>query len=489
MTTTVQPPDIDHTLLTLGGDAVEGAGPPLTVFNPATEEVIATVASADDDQVDRAIDAARAAFDSGPWGHDSAEQRSLALYRLADVLERHAEELVTSIVNEVGSPVSLTRSLQVQTPIAHLRHYAGAATRIPTDYLGSHADPVPSASMVALRPAGVVAAITAYNYPLLLAISKIGSALAAGCTTVLLPSARTPLTTMLLGRYVAEADLPPGVVNVITGDVDVARRLTESAKVDRVSFTGSSGVGRHVMRQAADNLTGVMLELGGKSPLLVLPGTDLAPIVLNIHQRYSRNAGQGCMSPTRLLVHRSQWDEFLALSKEAFDQITVGDPWDPATDVGPLIRPEHRDRVEGFVEEACGLGGRIAAGGGRPALARGWYTNPTLVVGIENSWRIAREEIFGPIAVAMPFADTNDAVDIANDSPYGLAAYVYGSDTQEALAVAAHLRAGMVSVNGGGGLRPDATIGGFKQSGIGREQGRWGMEEFLEPQHIQWGLA
>jgi aldehyde dehydrogenase (NAD+) len=489
MTTTVNPPHIDHTLLTIGGESEEGGGAPLTVFNPATEEVIATVGSADDDQVDRAINAARAAFDAGPWGRDGAEQRSLALHRLADVLERHADELVASIINEVGSPISLTESLQVQTPIKHLRHYAEAATCIPTDYLGSHFDPVPSASMVAMRPAGVVAAITAYNYPLLLAISKIGAALAAGCTAILLPSARTPLTTMLLGQYITEADLPPGVVNVIVGDVEVARRLTESARVDRVSFTGSSGVGRHVMRQAADNLTGVMLELGGKSPLIVLPDTDLAPIVLNIHQRYSRNAGQGCMSPTRLLVHQAQWEEFLSLSKEAFDKITVGDPWDRSTDVGPLIRPEHRDNVEGFVTEACDLGGRVAAGGGRPPLDRGWYTNPTLVVDVENSWRIAREEIFGPIAVAMPFADTDDAVAIANDSPYGLAGYVYGSDTQEAVAVAGRLRAGMVAVNGGGGLRPDATIGGFKQSGIGREQGRWGMEEFLEPQHIQWSLA
>jgi aldehyde dehydrogenase (NAD+)/betaine-aldehyde dehydrogenase len=278
------------------------------------------------------------------------------------------------------------------------------------------------------------------------------------------------------------------VVNVLAGEAEVARQLTESTMVDKVSFTGSTAVGRHVMRQAANGLAGVMLELGGKSPLLVLPGTELAPIVLPIHLRYSRNAGQGCMSPTRLLVHRPQWDEFLERSAAAYDEIVVGDPWDRATDVGPLIRPEHRASVEYFVEEAVEQGGRIAAGGGRPPMERGWYTNPTLVVNVDNSSRIAREEIFGPVAVALPYGDVDEAVRIANDSPYGLAAYVYGAHTDAALDVASRLRAGTVSVNGGGGLRPDATIGGFKQSGIGREQGRWGIEEFLEPQHIQWAL-
>jgi aldehyde dehydrogenase (NAD+) len=489
MTTTAIPLEVGHQSLTIGGRSEVGTGPPLQVWNPATEALIATVGSAGRDQTERAIAAARNAFDSGPWGRSTAMERSLVLHRLADVLDRHADELVTSIVNEVGSPVTLTESLQVRTPIGHLRHYAEYAPRIGTDYLGSHFDPVPSASMVARRPAGVVAAITAYNYPLLLAISKLGAALAAGCTAVLLPSGRTPLTTLLLGDLITEVDLPPGVVNVITGEVDVARQLTESRKIDKVSFTGSTSVGRQVMRQAAEGLTGVMLELGGKSPLIVLPGTELAPIVLSVHQRYSRNAGQGCMSPTRLLVHQSQWDEFLERSIMAYREIAVGDPWDRATDVGPLIRPEHRERVEGFVEEACTAGGRIVAGGGRPPMETGWYTNPTLVVGVENSSRIAQEEIFGPVAVAMPFADTDEAVRVANESPYGLAAYVYGSDTEVALNVAARLRAGMVSVNGGGGLRPDATIGGFKQSGIGREQGRWGIDEFLEPQHIQWSLS
>jgi aldehyde dehydrogenase (NAD+) len=486
--TTAHPASIGQAGLTIAGVSEPGEGPDLQVFNPATEELIATVGTADARQTERAIAAARTAFDDGPWSRFSPQERSLTLHRLADVLERHADELVASVVAEVGTPVTLTEQLQVETPIRHLRHYAESATALGDVSLGSHFDPVPSASMVAYRPAGVVAAITAYNYPLLLAISKLGASLAAGCTAVLLPSGRTPLTTLLLGGLLEESGLPAGTVNVLAGEADVARQLTESRLIDKVTFTGSTTVGRHVMRQAATGLAGVMLELGGKSPLIVLPGTDLADIVLSIHMRYSRNAGQGCMSPTRLFVHQGQWDEFLERSKAAFAHITVGDPWDRSTDVGPLIRPEHRARVEQFVTDACQQGARIAAGGGRPETGRGWYTNPTLVVGVENSWPIAREEIFGPIAVAMPYSNVEEAVGLANDSEYGLAAYVYGDDTEAALAVAARLRAGTVTVNGGGGLRPDATIGGFKQSGIGREQGRWGISEFLEPQHIQWAL-
>ncbi len=486
--TTASPTSIDQVGLTIAGVGEPGEGPDLQVFNPATEELIATVGSADGRQTDRAIQAARTAFDEGPWSRFSPEERSLALNRLADVLERHTELLIASVVGEVGTPVTLTEQLQVATPIRHLRHYADVATTLAEVQLGSHFDPVPSASVVAYRPAGVVAAITAYNYPLLLAISKIGASLAAGCTVVLLPSGRTPLTTLILGGLLEEAGFPPGTVNVLAGEADVAKQLTESPLIDKVTFTGSTTVGRHVMRQAATGLAGVMLELGGKSPLIVLPDTDLADIVLPIHMRYSRNAGQGCMSPTRLLVHQGQWDEFLERSTEAFELIRVGDPWDRSTDVGPLIRPEHRARVEQFVTDACDQGGRIAAGGGRPDTERGWYTNPTLVVGVENSWPIAREEIFGPIGVALPYSTIDEAVALANDSEYGLAAYVYGDDTDTALGVAARLRAGTVTVNGGGGLRPDATIGGFKQSGIGREQGRWGIAEFLEPQHIQWAL-
>jgi aldehyde dehydrogenase (NAD+)/betaine-aldehyde dehydrogenase len=482
----VDPTDVQ---MTIAGQAVRGGGVELEVPDPATEEVVAKIRVADERQAEQAIEAARRAFDEGPWGQFTGEQRSLALHRLAQVMEQHAEQLVGSIVAEVGSPITLADSLQVRTPLAHLRYYAEAASGIGPEHLGSHFDPTPSASMVAPRPVGVVAAITAYNYPILLAVSKIGAALAAGCTAVLMPSPRTPIATLLFGKIVREADLPSGVVNVIAGGADVARRLTESRKVDKVTFTGSTVVGEQVMRQAASGVKDLTLELGGKAPALILRDADLGAAVPAVHLRYSRNAGQGCMSPTRLLVHEERWDQFLELSKAAFDRIVVGDPWDPRTDVGPLIRPEHRARVERYVEEAQSQGATLAVGGGRPPFERGWYVNPALLVGVANSARIAREEIFGPVAVALPFSDTDDAIRVANDTTFGLAAYVYSGDTRRALDIAARLRAGVVFINGGGGLRPDAPVGGFKESGIGREMGRWGIAEYLQPQHVQWALG
>ncbi len=479
--------DDTATSLTIDGQAVSGEEQTLAVFDPATEELVASVPGASLQQAELAIAAARSAFDDGPWGRMKGTERSLLLHRFADALEGQLDRLIATIVTEVGTPISLAETLQVRTPITHLRFYAEAAARIPVNELGAHFDPVPSASVVGRRPVGVVSAITAYNYPMVLAISKIGASLAAGCTTVLMPSPLTPLTTLLIGAAAREAQLPPGVLNVIAGGTPVARLLTESPLVDKISFTGSTSVGQQVMSQAAKGLKGVMLELGGKSPMILMPGIGLQPINLSVHLRYMRNAGQGCMSPTRLLVHRPQFEEFVELSKSAYDQVAVGDTWDRKTDVGPLIRPEHRLSVEGFVEEACRDGAYVAAGGGRPPLEKGWYTNPALVVGAENSWRIAQEEIFGPIAVALPYDDVEDAVRIANDSKYGLAAFIFGEE-EDAIAVAPHLRAGTVTINGGGGLRPDATLGGFKQSGVGREQGPWGIEEFLEPQHIQWAL-
>jgi aldehyde dehydrogenase (NAD+)/betaine-aldehyde dehydrogenase len=342
--------------------------------------------------------------------------------------------------------------------------------------------------VVAYRPAGVTVGITAYNYPLMLAASKVGAAMAAGCTTVLLPSPRTPLTSLLLGEIALEAELPPGVLNVIVGGPDVGTILTSRHDVDRVSFTGSVEVGQAIMRQCVEHVTGVVLELGGKSPDIVLPEFVLDDeSVLGIHARYLRNAGQGCASPTRLLVHQDMHDEFLEVTRRIFPTVGVGDPWDPNTIVGPLIRPEHRARVEGFIERALGAGGQIVAGGGRPER-RGWFVNPTLIGGVSPDAEIAQEEIFGPVAVLLTYRDLDEAVAIANGTRFGLAAYVHG-DEETARALAPRLRAGSVYINGGGGLRPDAPFGGWGASGIGREWGEEGIREFFEPQHIQWRTA
>jgi acyl-CoA reductase-like NAD-dependent aldehyde dehydrogenase len=472
--------------LLIGGRFASPRGERWPVYNPATEDVIATVGGASAEQVDAAVAAARAAFPG--WAGLSGQERSRHLHRLADVLEQAADQLLPSIVNEVGTPVSLAAFLQVRMAVEyHLRWAADAAKVDRTQHLGPWSDPVPTMSDVVLEPVGVVAAITGYNYPLNLAIFKFGAALAAGCTVVLLPSPRTPLTTLFLGELIRRAELPPGVMNVITGQADVGRQLSSHPGVDRVSFTGSDAVGAMIMAQAAERLTGVTLELGGKSPSVVLPGADVGQVAVETHLRWSRNGGQGCAALARLLVHESLYDDFLAASEPAFRQMVVGDPWDPATNIGPMIRPEHRARVRGFIDDSLAAGGRKLLEVTEPLPARGWFVNPVLLGDLPPDARAVQQEIFGPVAVILPFRDTDDAIRLANDTPYGLAANVWcGDDLAEGRRVAGRIRAGTVWINGGGSMRPDAPFGGYGRSGIGRELGEWGMREYLEVKHIQW---
>lgn len=472
--------------LLIGGRLVAPQGERWPVYNPATEEVIATVGGASAGQVDAAVVAARAAFPG--WAALSGAERSRYIHRLADVLDDAAGQLLPSIVNEVGTPVSLASFLQVRMAVQqHLRWAADAAKVDRTLHLGRWDEPVPTNSDVVLEPAGVVAAVTGYNYPLNLAVFKFGAAVAAGCTVVLLPSPRTPLTTLFLGELIQRAELPAGVMNVITGGADVGRQLSSHPGVDRVSFTGSDAVGAAIMAQAAGNLTGVTLELGGKSPSIVLPEADIAQVAVETHLRWSRNGGQGCAALARLLVHEAVYDEFLAASQPAFEQMAVGDPWDPATNIGPMIRPDHQARVNGFVEQSVAVGGRKLLEVAKPLPERGWFVNPVLLGGLPPDAPAVQQEIFGPVAVILPFKDTDDAVRLANDTPYGLAANVWcGGNLAEGRRVAERIRAGTVWINGGGSMRPDAPFGGYGRSGVGRELGEWGLREYLEVKHIQW---
>lgn len=483
-----RPPRWKDLQLLIDGRFETGRGSSLTVVDPATEEECATVEGAHVEQVDAAVQAARRAFDLGPWRSWSRAERSAAINSLADAVERRTEELVTAIITEAGTPVTLSRFMQVGVPITHLRAYAEAALVDTTEDLGPHFEPVPSASVVQYLPVGVVAAITAYNYPLILAVHKLGAALAAGCTTVLMPSPRTPIASLLFAEAVAESDVPAGVVNVVVGGVEEAKVLTEHWMVDKITFTGSPEVGEHVMMQAASGLRDVVLELGGKSPAILLPDADFEKVLPELHRRYTRNAGQGCASPTRLIVPTDRWDEFVDLTRTVVSEIPVGDPWDPATICGPLISRPHRERVEGYVSTAVASGATVIAGGGRPDLPRGFYTNPAVVAGVDSSWPICQEEIFGPVAVALPYKDIDEAVAIANDTRYGLHAYVFSPDLDRARLLAGRIRAGSVTINGGGGLRTDAPMTGWGISGIGSEIGRWGITEYLSPQHVQWAV-
>ncbi len=473
--------------LLIGGKPVEPAGETWDVYNPATEAAIASVGGASSTQVDDAVAAARRAFPA--WAGLSGAERSTYIHRLADVLEKAADRLLPSIVNEVGTPVSLAEYLQVKMAVdEHLRWAAEAAKLDRTVHLGEFDKPHPTMSDVVHQPVGVVAAITGYNYPLNLAIFKFGAALAAGCTVVLLPSPRTPLTTLFLGDLIREAGLPAGVMNVIIGGADVGQQLSSHRGVDRVSFTGSDGVGAKIMEQAAANLTGVTLELGGKSPSIVLPGVDVQKIAVEMHLRWARNGGQGCAALARLLVHDSVYEEFLEAGASAFDQMVVGDPWDRKTNIGPMIRPDHQARVRGFIDASVAEGGTKLLEVTKPIPDKGWYVNPVLLGNLPHSARAVQEEIFGPVAVIVPFKDTQEAIRLANDTAYGLAANVWCDDPTEARRVAEQVRAGTVWINGGGAMRPDAPFGGYGRSGVGRELGEWGMREYLEVKHIQWRI-
>jgi aldehyde dehydrogenase (NAD+) len=467
----------------IDGRFVAGAGKELAPENPATGAVLARLPQVSKEQLDAAIAAARRAFDSGVW-RDNSKRRAV-LSRMADLFGQRKDELKRAVITEIGTPVSIAQFLHIEGPLAMLRDVASRADVDRTERLSPDARPPASESIIRHQPAGVVAGIGAYNNPLLYLVSKCCAALAAGCTAVYLPSSLTPLTALLFAEIVDEAGVPPGVLNIVAGGPDIARALTLHPGIDKVSMTGSVDVGRQVMRQAAEGLKGVVLELGGKSPGIVLQSADLERISLPLHGRYLRNAGQGCQSPTRLLVHASRFDDFVDAARATFKRVPVGDPWNPDTLIGPLIRESHRARVEAYVERALAEGGTLLAGGGRPDIAKGWFMNGTLLGGLSNHSEIARSELFGPVAIVIPYENLDEAVAIANDSEFGLAAHIFGAQ-DEAMAVATRLRVGTVAINGGGNFRVDSVLAGWKQSGIGREWGEQGISEFLKVQHIQW---
>jgi aldehyde dehydrogenase (NAD+)/betaine-aldehyde dehydrogenase len=471
----------------IGGEYVRGEGPLLVVENPATEAVITTVRQTSLRQLDAAVTNSRQAFESGVW--QDPELRRAVLSRLADLLEARSAEFASALVQEVGTPVALCQPLQLGGPISLLRYLVRKTdlARERIRMLGRD-DRVPaSESMIRYAPVGVAAGIGAYNYPLMFVISKACTALAAGCASVFLPSPQTPLATLLFGEVAAEAGIPPGILNIVVGGADIGVALSSHPGIDKVSFTGSVAVGRQVMIQAAQGIKGVVLELGGKSAAIVLPGADLAKVAMPLHSRYLRNSGQGCQSPTRHLVPRKQFDDFIDVSREAYAKIQIGDPWDPATLGGPLISKAHRARVEGYIERSKQEGGRVLLGGGRPPMERGWYHNPTLIGGVNNDSEIARNELFAPVAVAMPYDSVEEAIAIANASDFGLAAHLYGP-LDLAKRTAERLSVGTIYINGGGQLRTDSVLMGWKHSGLGCEWGEEGVMEFLGVKHLQWTL-
>lgn len=475
-----------HTNLFIGGRQCKGRGELITVVCPATEEKVVELNGASQEQVEEATSAARVAFESGEWA--DPEYRKATLHKFADLIEANRDALMETLVSEISSPISLTAN-HIDTPVAFIRWFAEHGTRDRTRQLGFN-NTKTAVSMVAYRPVGVVATITAFNYPLLIGLTKLAAATATGCTAILLSSPLAPLAVLQLGELVKQAGFPDGVINLLAGGADVGRSLTESSNVDKVSFTGSVNVGREVMKQAAEGLRGCVLELGGKSAAIMLPGVDYEKYAYQLHARYARNAGQGCGSPTRILVEESRLDEFVEASRVAYGKIKVGDPREQDTVVGPLVSGAQRERIEQAINKAVKEGGaKILAGGGRPeGFNKGWFMNPVLIGGLDNSADIARNELFGPVSVVLTYKSVDEAVAIANDSELGLKAYVFG-DRAQCLDLVPRLRVGTVQINGGSPLRPDAPMIGYKHSGLGAEWGEDGLKEFLLPQHIDCSLS
>ncbi|OXM60449.1 aldehyde dehydrogenase [Amycolatopsis vastitatis] len=474
--------------LLVDGTLRHGRAGEFPTLNPATEEVLGLAANADAADLDDAVGAARRAFDDTDWSRDTA-LRTGCLRQLNEVLRAHGDDLRALTVAEAGVPVALTYGPQLDIPVADLMWFADLADGYAWSQDLGVAAPmgVRSRRTVRREPAGVIAAITPWNFPHQITFAKLGPALAAGNTVVLKPAPDTPWCAAALGRLIAEkTDFPPGVINIVTSaDHSIGARLTDDPRVDLVSFTGSTATGRSVMTTAARTLKKVFLELGGKSACVVLDDADLAAACAMAAFMVCTHAGQGCALATRLLVPRTRYDEAVEATVAAMSRIRCGDPTDRRTICGPLISARQRDRVEGYLALAADEGGKIVCGGGRPAKhPKGFYVEPTLIAGLTNDTRVAREEIFGPVLVILPHDGDDDAVRIANDSPYGLSGAVHGTDPDRARSVAARIRTGTLSVNGAVWYSADAPFGGYKQSGIGREMGVAGFEEYLETKLI-----
>jgi acyl-CoA reductase-like NAD-dependent aldehyde dehydrogenase len=454
-------------------------------INPATGAVVGHAPDAGVEQAEAAIAAARRAFDTTSWSTDVA-LRARCLDQLHRALVDHAEELRELTIAEVGATRALTQGAQLDDPIKIVRYYADL---LPAYQFSEDLGEVESRGMrhhrwVEKEAAGVVGAIIAYNYPNQLALAKLAPALAAGCTVVLKGAPDTPLITLALGELIANhTDIPPGVVNVLaSSDAAVGVALTTSPDVDVVTFTGSTAVGRRIMAAASETVKRVFLELGGKSAVIMLDDADFASAAMFAAFSMVTHAGQGCALTSRLLVPRSHHDEIVELIAQNFAKVRHGDPADPKTFMGPLINERQRDKVDGMVQRAVAAGATLVTGGER--LDPGYFYAPTLLAGVDPNSEIAQEEVFGPVLVVIAFDDDDDAVRIANNSIYGLAGAVFSRDQDRALAVARRIRAGSFSVNGGNYFGADSPFGGFKQSGIGREMGVAGLEEFLERKTI-----
>jgi len=451
---------------------------PTQVYSAADGSVVATVPAGSPADVDVAVDAARRAFDS--WSQTTPAERAALITALADALEARADELAEMTAVEVGMPKKLARRVQIGGPLISLRAFA--------DILGTYEfSREVNNSLVVKEPAGVVGAITPWNYPLNQVVAKVGPALAAGCTIVLKPSDEAPSPVFVFAECCAAAGIPAGVFNLVSGGDDVGKALAAHTGVDVVSFTGSTAAGAHVAQAAGKNINRVALELGGKSANVILDDADLEKAVTAGVNNAMLNSGQTCAAWTRMLVPAQLHDEAVAIAEKAIAKLTLGHPLEDTTRLGPLASAEQQSRVRNYIEIGVAEGARLVAGGSdvpEDLPAGGYYVRPTVFADVKPTMRIAREEIFGPVLSIMPYTDEEEAVAIANDTDYGLHGAVWSQDGERAMKVARRLRTGQVDVNGGA-WNPLAPFGGYKKSGLGREYGEAALDEYLEIKSIQ----